>query len=189
MGTHPIFESDFDCLTECRQNWSNNFNGTNVTTHDMDRVKEYFVNVTRVVLLAKHITDDADIATGLEAELGELTRQFNEQNEKIKSSQEMTRNYLKAVVEFDAKAEALLASLVEHDKQLEINQKMEQQLAALRHTIDQAAYPTETELEAERQQSASLTSQIDQAQLKLAELKKSEKATANRDPILSLFAK
>ena len=51
------------------------------------------------------------------------------------------------------------------------------------------AYPTETELEAERQQSASLTSQIDQAQLKLAELKKSEKATANRDPILSLFAK
>ena len=84
--------------------------GQNSVTFDMDKVKEYFVNVTRVMQLAKHITDNVDISAESE-ELAELTRQFNEQNEQIKSSQELTRGYLKTIVEFNAKAEALIEKL------------------------------------------------------------------------------
>merc|ERR1712037_379366 len=29
MGTHPIFESDFDCLTECRSIWGAEVNTSN----------------------------------------------------------------------------------------------------------------------------------------------------------------
>ena len=111
--------------------------GQNSVTFDMDKVKEYFVNVTRVMQLAKHITDNIDISAESE-ELAELTRQFNEQNEQIKSSQELTRGYLKTIVEFNAKAEALIEKLSEHDKQLEMNQKLEAELNALRQKIDQS---------------------------------------------------
>ena len=46
-----------------------------ITTYDMDKVKEYFVNYTRVVLLANEITNGDQIGKELDKELAKLTQE------------------------------------------------------------------------------------------------------------------
>ena len=45
-------------------------------TYDMEKVKEYFVNYTRVVLLANEITNGDQIGKELDKELAELTQEM-----------------------------------------------------------------------------------------------------------------
>ena len=47
-----------------------------ITTYDMEKLKEYFVNYTRVVLLANEITNGDKIGKELDKELAELTQEM-----------------------------------------------------------------------------------------------------------------
>ena len=103
--------------------------------YDMDKVKELFVNFTRVALLTKEITQ-SEVLIGTESELSQLASQFKQQQQDYAKDQKFKRNCIEAIVDFTENAEKIISKMSQVDDLTEANAKAEKELQKLRDELE-----------------------------------------------------
>lgn len=103
--------------------------------YDMDKVKELFVNFTRVALLTKEITQ-SEVLVGNESELSQLASQFKQQQQDYAKDQKFKRNCIEAIVDFIENAEKTISNMTQVDDLTEANAKAEKELQKLRDELE-----------------------------------------------------